>query len=358
MEISGTPTVTELSAFLAQCPERLIYYAPSYLAFLQEAVGGEYTVLCVRNGEDILGIFPYFRKADAELGTVFNSLPWYGSHGACLVHPEADQEAVRRKLLVAFAAKLAAEARLLSATVSLSPFEEIHASLYHEKLKPQATDSRIGQVLHLPALSSEGWNARGMNNPLMTRMRQKARNCLYKGLRQGFTHQINDSNEAWDFLYSTHCENMAAIGGVPKQKEHLAALRRHIPSELRKLHLALLDGKTVAALLCFYYPPSVEYIMPVAKVEYRSEQPLSFLIHTAMIDAVQQGYNYWNFGGTWHTQKSLHRFKAGWGAADHPYSYFIMCSEWGMERIRQFGKELCSRFPNYYVYPFHLLEDK
>lgn len=343
-QITDKVAADELAAFCAQCPQRLIYFAPSYLSFLQEAAGGEYTVLCAREGTELLGVFPYFRKEDATLGTVYNSQPWFGSHGGCLVHPDADQQKVRLQLLTAFAEKLAGEPRLLSAAVSLSPFEEQHAPLYRAILKPQATDSRIGQILSLPSAAK------------LIPLRHSARNALSKSSRQGFTHLIDDSDEAWDFLYRAHCENMAAIGGVPKQREHLLALRRHIPQNLRKLHLAMLDGKAAAAMLCFYYPPCVEYILPVVKVEYRSQQPVSFLIHTAMVEAIQQGYLYWNFGGTWHTQKSLHKFKAGWGAADHPYSYVIMSGDWGMERIRQYGQELCKYFPSYFIYPFYLLE--
>jgi len=320
------------------------------------AVGGRGSMLAARDCGRLVGVLPFFRSQETEHGVVINSLPWFGSHGGCLVHRQAPQKDVRRSLLSAFAELLAGESNLLSATLSLSPFEEPFTPLYKQILCPQTTDSRTGQLLRLPTDNECGSGAReDIRLALLARMKQKARNSLYKGIKQGFAHIVDNSDESWKFLYETHCVNMAAINGTPKLERHFEALRAHISPQCGRLHLALHGSKPVAAMYCLHYAPSVEYMIPVVLAEYRSEQPLPFLIHSALLQAVEEGYSYWNFGGTWHSQATLHRFKEGFGATDHPYSYMIMTSPAGLKRIRRLRDSLSACFPGYYIYPYYQL---
>ena len=101
---------------------------------------------------------------------------------------------------------------------------------------------------------------------------------------------------------------------------------------------------------------TIEYITPVVCKEYRASQPLSFLIFHAMQDAVGRGFRQWNWGGTWRTQHTLYRFKAGFGAIDRPYSYLVVASEESHRRLRAVRRQIGDAFPYYYVYPFAELD--
>ena len=70
-----------------------------------------------------------------------------------------------------------------------------------------------------------------------------------------------------------------------------------------------------------YYNKTVEYFTPVVKVEYKNTQVLSKIIFEAMIEASSKGFKTWNWGGTWFSQNSVHRFKKRWSTYELTYSY-------------------------------------
>ena len=44
-------------------------------------------------------------------------------------------------------------------------------------------------------------------------------------------------------------------------------------------------------------------------------------------DAVERGYAWWNWGGTWLTQEGVLRFKRKWGARERRYRYFVKLND-------------------------------
>jgi len=354
----GTPRieVRELSAaseaaytqLVEEHEEGLLYATLPFRNFLREAVGGEPRYFVAQDGDVVRGVLPCFQRSDPALGEVWNSLPWYGSHGGCLVAGE-DADPTRDALLQAL---LGATTRpeVLSTTLVLSPHDEDQRPAYERRLHCATTDHRIGQWTPLPPPGPE----------LLTRLerlfRQKTRNLVRKALKQGFHEALTDEEWAWRFLHKVHDENMQAIGAKPKPWEHFASLRRHIPPPWRRLSVALFGGQPVAALLLLQFRHTIEYITPVVCKEYRASQPLSFLIFHAMQDAVGRGFRQWNWGGTWRTQHTLYRFKAGFGAIDRPYSYLVVASEESRRRLRAVRRQIGDAFPYYYVYPFAELD--
>lgn len=328
--------------------DNLIYATRAFREFLHEATGAEpHCLVAVQDGK-VLGVLPWFEKRDVRYGTVCNSLPWYGSYGACSIANNANSS-VRELLLSAYSEHLKNIPDLLTATTILSPFENHLVPTYRAHLQEQQQDSRIGQITRLPGTVT------GIEERLMATFAPKTRNLVRKGLKQGFVLEVRDDDAAWDFLCSVHHENMAEIGGKPKPSEHFRALKRHIPAEWRELLLASLNGTPVAAVLLFTFNRTVEYITPVIRHEYRSQQPLSFLIWHGMVRGSSRGARWWNWGGTWHTQKSLHHFKAGWGAVDMPYTYLIQAREGASALLRSDSAGVVEAFPWFYIYPFHLI---
>ena len=335
---------SQYRAFLLADQSSLIYASLEFRDFLAEAVGGEPTILLALDVDDlIVGALGYFRLEVPDVGTVINSLPWYGSHGGCVVWGRHAEHA--RQALLARYREAVEGPDVLSATIVLMPDEERARNEYLSILQPDALDRRIGQVTELPMVGDD----------LERRIMQKTRNLVRKSLRQAFVQTIEDDEAAWQFLYQTHAENMAGVGGKPKLWKHFEAMRNTIPASARRLYLAYLDGKPVAALLLFYFNRTVEYITPVIKHEHRSAQPLSFLIWHAMQDAISEGFQWWNWGGTWTSQKSLHHFKAGWGAENRPYTYLISSSQRGRSLLTANKHRLSELFPYYYTYPYDSL---
>lgn len=333
--------------FLLTDEKTLIYSSPDYAEYLTSSVGGECACLLALENGAIVGSISYFRKTHPELGTIINSLPWYGSHGGCVLADDTRDD-VRKALLAAYMQDVAAT-DTLTATMILTPFEEKSKSVYESVIKPNFIDGRIGQITELVE------NGPDVDNRLLAILSQKTRNLVRKSLKQGFSFHETDDEESWSFLFKTHQENIAAIGGKAKPLEHFQAMRSTIPPEMRRLFVATDGDKPVAAVLLLYFNKTVEYITPVILHDYRSRQPLSFLIYNAMLDAIGRGFRWWNWGGTWKTQESLYHFKAGWGAVDMPYSYLINASEKAVSTLKERREEIVSAFPYYYVFPFDLL---
>lgn len=328
------------------CDERsLIYATLEYRDFLLRAVGGEATYLVARDElGQIVGVLPFFSIESPGIGKVINSLPWYGSYGGCIV--TGNHAALARRELLNQFRRHAEAPGVLSATVILSPFEEEFLPVYRDTLSPSAYDHRIGQLTQLPTLTDK------TEKELEAKLQQKTRNLARKSLKQGFDLRERNDEEAWKFLYETHVENMLAVQGKHKPWDHFVALRETLPPHSRRLLIAELGGVPVAGLLLLYFNKTVEYVTPVIKLAYRSQQPLSFLIWHGMLDAIRQGYSWWNWGGTWVSQESLHHFKAGWGAVDMPYTYVITSSPAGRAKLSEHRANLGELFPFFYTYPY------
>lgn len=327
-----------------------IYSHPAFLDFLADVSHSEIRIVVAEEGDRIVGMIPFAVRTQPGVGAMINSLPWYGSHGGCLVDAGlADGDSVRRSLLCTYK-EFIDRPDLISATLILSHGEEAHRALYEEELRPTIVDGRIGQITHLPQ-SPEDAETR-----LLEIFQQKTRNLARKSLKQSFKEVVTDAPEAWDFLIDTHTENILALNGKPKPRAHFEALRKHLPPGMRRLSLALDGDQPLAALLLLYGGDMIEYVTPAVRVEARSRQPNTFLIWRGMLDGVARGYRRWNWGGTWIDQSSLHHFKAGFGARDFPYTYFINAPESGVTTLRRIRSELDALFPYFYAFPFARLD--
>lgn len=335
--------------FISSDDSGMIYGTLAFRDFLQNAVGGTPHYLLAMNAGKIVGVLPLFETVHPICGKVFNSLPWYGTHGGCIVADDF-AAAAREALLNAYADLLMC-ADVAFSTLILSPDENALRHEYVKLLRPVAIDDRIGQITDLPQDGAD------LEMRLESIFAQKTRNLSRKSRKQGFELALDDSSEAWKFLYETHVANMQAIGGMAKPWSHFVSMQEAIPQASRQLLTAKLDGEPVAALLLLRFNRTVEYLTPVIRHEFRAQQPLSFLIWHGMVDAIQSGFRRWNWGGTWVTQKSLHHFKAGWGARDCPYSYLIHAKPSAIEALRADRKGVADAYPFYFTYPFGLLEE-
>lgn len=335
------------SDFIFADERAMIYGTLEFRAFLQKILVGKPRYFVALSDSRILGALPCFEATNPAIGKVINSLPWYGTYGGCLVRSDGN-EAVSQALLGHYR-EIVNAPEVAFATLILSPRENQHIDVYSAALSPNAIDGRIGQITDLPEDGPD------IETRLDSILGQKTRNLARKARKQGFELDIADDDDAWHFLHETHVENMVGIGGQAKPWEHFAAMRECIPAAWRQLMIARLGGVPVAAMLLFRYNRTVEYITPVIKHEYRSLQPLSFLIWHGMLDAVRSRFRWWNWGGTWVTQKSLHHFKAGWGAKDWPYTYLIHAKPSAIEALKQDRQAVARASPFYFTYPFHLL---
>lgn len=324
----------EYERYVSEHEAGLLYYSSAYRRLLEGTVRGESCYLVARRHGRICGVMPVFRQA-GPYGTVVNALPYFGSHGA----PIADDAAAETALLQAFG-ELASSSDVASATVIGNPMSP-------PRTRPtfDVVDERIGQLTPIDFADDHG-------ERLMEAYHSKTRNMIRKAEKEGVLVERDD--DAFEFLLEVHRENMAAKGGLPKENAFFERLASCFSAGSGyRIYTASIDGERVAALLLLYYNGVVEYFTPVIRVEHRSSQPLSLIIFEAMADAAQRGYRLWNWGGTWPSQESLHRFKKRWGTVDRPYTYYVRVNNPTLREATP--DELLAAYPDAYVLPFSQL---
>ena len=335
----------EYTQFIQRDPQALFVYSDTWRRLLVDYLQHESRYLVALDQNDsICGALPTFLCRNDTFGNVLNSLPYFGSHGGVVEHDGNTD--VRRALLQAFR-ELADAERCSTATLIASPHDTC-APLYEEAFPDALHDERIGQITALPDDASMA--------SLFARFHYKTRNMIRKAEKQDVSVHVDNSPEALEFLVRVHHENMHAIGGTAKELRFFETIRSTcLPGGDYRIYVATHGGQRVAAVLLFYYQKTVEYFTPVVQAEFRSMQPLSLAIATAMHDAGQEGYRWWNWGGTWLSQEGVYRFKSRWGTSDFPYRYHTTVLNDDFVKLDR--SELLAAYPGFYTFPFHAVPE-
>jgi len=313
----------------------LFYYSSKYKDFLQALLSCEEQYLLAMEGGEVQGVLPLMYAQGAN-GRVYNSLPYYGSYGGII----ADNPGAYYELVTAYNA-IICNGTTVSATVISNPFAKRDDS----EIQHNYTDYRIGQYTDI-SIRDNHWDE------IMARIDPSARRNVKKAIGEGFTVEIDHTQ--MERLRQMHQDNIRAMGGMPKTDAFFASVPRHFtPGRDFDLYVARKDGVVIAGLLLFYFNQTVEYFTPAIDREYRSAQPLSLILITAMADASQRGFKWWNWGGTWASQTGVYRFKKKWAAFDRKYYYYTQLND--VSFLNWTRTDILNAFPNFYLLPFSAL---
>jgi len=327
--------------FLLENSDALLYQSSKYLNFIKELTQTQLLFFILTANDQLVAVMPLFIK-ETKYGKVLNSLPFYGSIGAVIA--QNNQLSYKTELL-SFYKDYIKQNNILSATLIVSPFEN-HQAEYEQILQPNFKDERIGQLTPLPNLIDDLFNA----------LHYKTRNSIRKGEKSNVIVSYEEGINYFDFLFETHKENITSIGGTYKPKEVFDLFKQNFEyGKDYKIFVGKIDGKPVSALLNLYFNKTVEYYTPVTVKEFRDLQPLSAIIWFAMQDAVKNNFKWWNWGGTWFTQKGVYDFKKRWGTLDMHYKYIINTNGEAILNIPK--SEMLKEFQYFYTVPFNLLKD-
>lgn len=345
IRVLSTETEKAYDALVSGAAMGMLYHSIKYRNFLREILeGARDSYLLAFEDEELTAAIPVFIKEGA-LGTVVNSLPFYGSHGSIVYSSVASQEA-KTGLLDAFD-RLCLEQKAVTSTIISNPLDtDLSLS---EIYSAELNDKRIGQITPLPCGSAED-----VPEILMDSFHQKTRNMVRKGQKSDFECSWTAGEEAMRNLHELHVKNMKSIGGIAKSWIVFESIMKNFEYDVDfRVYTASKAGKVVSALLLFYYNKIVEYFIPATLESCKPEQPLSYLIMQAMQDAItEKGCSLWNWGGTWLALKGVYRFKSRWGAIDKPYMYYVReYNTHGSFRDCSSG-QLLNAYANFYTIPF------
>jgi len=328
--------------FLVTHRYAMLYHLPEWLRIVAALTSSELFYLVLSDGGTghTKGIVPLCLKNGA-FGVIANSSPFFGSHGGILAADDESFQGLARALHA-----FLIERRVMLMNV-IEPLFECSKNQYERTLPVSAMDHRIGQFKDLGLISDRDTLLGSVGGLTRSNLNRKA-------WRSGMKIYRDESPAALESLYAMHVQEMGAKpGGNPKPRsffEQIAHLRQGAVSY--RLYLGEIDGEVVAGLLLLLWREYVEYITPVFKDHARASQPLSALVFQAMLDAVIEGYRWWNFGGTWREQENLMKFKESWGAQSKPYQYYVL-DLGGLEAFKGCDREVLKKeYYGFYLYPF------
>ena len=332
----------EINYYLGDSSNSLIYSSPRFMNLISSQIDADYGWLIAKEQDQILGILPYMKK-DGALGSVYNSLAYYGSNGG--VTQVIEDDGIKIKLINAFY-DLAIADNAATATIISNPLLQDY-SLYHNNTTYDYLDERIGQVTHFQNCDDA--------DALINLFQEPRPRNIRKAIKEGVSVERCNSLKAIKFLHETHLNNMQTIGGLPKNKLFFEAIPETMEDTDWAIYIGEIDNKPIAALLVFYFNKTVEYFTPAIVEEYRNTQALSLVIYSTMQDALKNGFENWNWGGTWLSQKGVFDFKRKWGTTDYPYFYYTRV--FNQDVIRQNKDFLLNEYSGFFVTPFSSLEN-
>jgi hypothetical protein len=329
-------TADAYSAFLLGRSTTLLYQSWRYQLMLADLLGaGQRTVLVLDPDSRVRAALPLM-TFNGEFGTVYNSLPFYGSNGGFITSDHESANVLKRVYN-----EIVSETRTASATLIENPLDNVD----YEGLAYDFMDRRIGQLTPIGYKDEHA-------ERLMQSFHYKTRNMIRKAEKLGVEAYVD--NAKLDFIEVVHNENMMEIGGPPKSARFFKLVPVHFrPDADFRVYVAEIDGEPVAGILLFYFNQTVEYYTPVIRREFRETQALSQTIFIAMSDASREGYQWWNWGGTWSSQEGVYRFKKRWGTLDKPYAYYTKLNNNHLRELDQ--TKLLGAYPDFYVLPFSAL---
>jgi lipid II:glycine glycyltransferase (peptidoglycan interpeptide bridge formation enzyme) len=325
------------SIFVKSHEGSMIYHGIEYKNLLIDLLQVEDKYLMAIDKDDnIQAVLPLMYKK-GKLGYVINSLPFYGSNGAIIANSKAAFD-----FLIESYNQLLCDKEIAASTLVSNPLlieDNYGAITFNIK------DHRIGQLTEIGFQSDH-------ENKLMELFHYKTRNMIRKSKKQDIDVVVDNSQV--EFILQTHIQNLKAIGGRAKNKEFFRLFPKYFKEGVDyKIYLAMENDIPIAGLLLFYYNKTVEYYSPVIVDEHREKQPLSLLIFQAMKDASENGFELWNWGGTWASQEGVYRFKKRWGTKDINYYYYTQINN---EQVyRSTKEELLSEYADIFVLPFQNL---
>jgi hypothetical protein len=343
-------TSKAVELFFNECDNDLIYYTPKYLKFLKNLISDiEVDYYCFSDtNQKIVALMPAAKKNIKGKGTIINSLPFYGSHGGVLFLKSIKKRSQIQRLLVQELLEDSKNESILSITLVENPFIPFNSKSM-QSIGFQVIDNRLGQFKNI----SFDLFSKSQDDGLLMSFHSKTRNVVRKGL--SFNPEFLEQNDAETigWLQNIHEKSITKLNGKFKTIEVFNNLIENFPSpENSRLFLVKLDGKKVAGILVLLHHKTVEYFTPVIEEEYKHTQLLSSLIYNAMNTLSREGYELWNWGGTWESQEGVYRFKDRFGSFTMPYRYFSKIEN---QAIKEIDKDILStHFNFFYSYKFDL----
>lgn len=355
--ISTEHDFTNYHMLLDKAPESTMYHTREYVTYVARHLNAEPFFLALKENDRMVGAIPFVLKKNLRLGNIMNSNPFFGSYGGLIVHPDltpVEKNKIKRILLEAFDTFAKDHGCILS-TIIASPMDR-DQPFYFKNYTHNYLDHRVAQITVLPLPSGKD----DIRNRLFEeRFSQSCRRAVKSAEKKGvIIKETMEKGIPLDEFYAIYKENIGSKGGLVKDKSFFEDALDAFPKGACNLRYAELSGKVIAGIFQFYYKDIAEYFQPAIAHDHRHTGATNLLVLDGLVRAAKAGCLYWNFGGTWDTQKDVYNFKRSLGAVDFTYYYFIKSYD-RHDHIKELKPaDLVREYPGFYVLPFSELASR
>jgi hypothetical protein len=128
---------------------------------------------------------------------------------------------------------------------------------------------------------------------------------------------VKKSNSVIDInhFYHLNLKTKKRIG-VPGHPKCLFTNMFNILGDKCTLYLAELNGEIIAGIITIKFKDTVLYAYGASDDKYRTHQPNSLLVWTAIEESCNEGYRYFDFGRTSPAEQNVTSFKKHWGTGE------------------------------------------
>jgi hypothetical protein len=291
------------TSFINSRPDARFGHDLAWARTLREAYGVETRHLVALEGEQVVGVCPFFFSRPLFGGAhyVTNPFPTYCG-------PLYDSNEVLSAIL--------------------------------KEIKIKTADVQHAEVLTPSALPDDG----GDSLPFVEELDYTYRIDLRKGLEAVFESlsrdnkrilRKTDSLNDMELLVDSDGRHLDAFhnlyvgiyagkhGFIPHGKRLFRAIFRHFPSDAARIYLAKVRGRFVGGMFTFWTHDEVYYGWS-AVLPDSAHHPTHSLLWRIIQDAAAEGYRWFNMGEAAREHHGLNHFKRGWGTeALEPRRYFI-----------------------------------
>ena len=315
-------------------PAVLGYHALAYQHAMSPILGDRPRHLIATGDDDaIVGYLP-FREREGPAGRALCALPFFGPNGLILVTGDAPAGLYAR-LVERFRAAAEGAVAVALYTPFLADVDTIAAAF-----RPDDRVDKFTQYLDLAAV--ENWPP-------------KRRADLARARAAGLSVRdaVRGDLERFVALYLAG----AQAAGIPLKP--IAYLEAMLELALREPRVArwtvaerAADGKMAGFLLTVMGRSSMSYVMPVAALDERSNQPVPLLIDESARYARAQGLRFWNMESSARWDDPVFKFKARWGATTGRYAILVAYPRGRAAAEAIPEADIRAGYPFYFVRPF------
>lgn len=295
----------EWEMYVKKHPCGTIYHLPQWKEVFEKSFPYRPFYLFARDEtEKLCGIFPLFLIKSWLTGNRLVSLPFSYISGP-VVNSSFILEAFLEKTK-----KLCQELKCdyIETRVANNVEESKYSNLWHDKGFKECSQF----YTYLLSLSQgEVWR----------KLDSSIRRGVKKAIKDGVTIRKGNFDGDLRCFYNLNLKNKGQLG-VPGHPYYFLSNICERMNDFIKLYLAEFEGKVIAGIITMEFKDTVIYGYGASDVKYLVHRPNNLLIWTAIEDAINNRFSFFDFGRVSLDDEGLSKFKKRWGTQEIKLSYY------------------------------------